>query len=177
MKKEMKFKKQFRYMKTVYNRIHLVDKCLMVFMIVLLTQSTYSLFFHGVVSEEIGSIDVIVRTSAAAIFGYFLSANFVKDVPETDKEPELLENTGDIKSQELEEENFHKQPICNSIQIIIASVIGLFCLTVLILIRDMAVVGSVAGSSVSAAATVTQFRDFVSGCVGFLIGSPTHGRK
>ena len=59
------------------NRIPLVDKCLLVFFLVLLTQSAYSLFSHNGTGSEIEHIDVIVRTSSAAIFGYILSANFI----------------------------------------------------------------------------------------------------
>ena len=59
------------------NRIPLVDKCLLVFFLVLLTQSAYSLFSHNGTGTEIEHIDVIVRTSSAAIFGYILSANFI----------------------------------------------------------------------------------------------------
>ena len=60
-----------------FNRIPLVDKCLLVFFLVLLTQSAYSLFSHNGTGSEIEHIDVIVRTSSAAIFGYILSANFI----------------------------------------------------------------------------------------------------
>ena len=59
------------------NRIPLVDKCLLVFFLVLLTQSAYSLFAHNSSNSEIEHVDVIVRTSAASIFGYLLSANFI----------------------------------------------------------------------------------------------------
>ena len=59
------------------NRIPLVDKCLLVFFLALLTQSAYSLFSHNGTGSEIEHIDVIVRTSSAAIFGYILSANFI----------------------------------------------------------------------------------------------------
>ena len=40
-------------------------------------QSAYSLFAHNSSNSEIEHVDVIVRTSAASIFGYLLSANFI----------------------------------------------------------------------------------------------------
>ena len=58
-------------------RIHPVDKSLLLFMVLLLLQSAYSIFFPSEVNPAVGDIDVIIRTSSAAIFGYFLSANFV----------------------------------------------------------------------------------------------------
>ena len=47
-------------------------------MAVLLVQSAYSLFSGGKSAGEGGHIDVIVRTASAAVFGYFLSANFIR---------------------------------------------------------------------------------------------------
>lgn len=55
-----------------------------------------------------------------------------------------------------------------------ATVIGLFCLCVLLILRNMGASGEQILDSDSVSATVVQFRDFVSGCVGFLIGVPTH---
>ena len=66
--------------------------------------------------------------------------------------------------------------VSGRLQILIATVIGVFCLVTLILMRDLGG-GSDAGWSATAAATITQFRDFVSGCVGFLIGCPTSGKQ
>lgn len=49
------------------------DLWLVIFLAVLLAQSAFSLFAPAPVDGS-GGIDVIVRTSAAAIFGYFLSS-------------------------------------------------------------------------------------------------------
>lgn len=62
--------------RAAWQQLHLVDRCLLILMAVLLAQSTYTLFFPGGDSQLSGSIDIVVRTSAASIFGYFLSANF-----------------------------------------------------------------------------------------------------
>ena len=45
-------------------------------MLILLLQSAYNIFLDEPAYQEENTIDVIVRTSQAAIFGYFLSANF-----------------------------------------------------------------------------------------------------
>ena len=56
-------------------------------MAVLMLQSLYTLFFPGWDSQLSGSIDVVVRTSAAAVFGYFLSANFAARGEESQQAP------------------------------------------------------------------------------------------
>ena len=105
------------------------DLWLVIFLAVLLAQSAFSLFAPAPVDGS-GGIDVIVRTSAAAIFGYFLSSG---------------------------------APPAGRLRIRAVSCTGLFCLLTLLALR--------------AAATIAQLRDFVSGCVGFLIGSPGGGQS
>ena len=157
-----------------FHRIHLVDRCLIVFMAILLIQSAYSLVIRSGGIGQSNEIDVIVRTSAASIFGYFLSANFIR------RDPERPEFNGESLDQEGPESNGPESngpdTVSGRLQILIATVIGVFCLVTLILMRDLGG-GSDAGWSATAAATITQFRDFVSGCVGFLIGCPTSGKQ
>lgn len=62
--------------RAAWQQLHLVDRCLLILMAILLAQSTYTLFFPGGEGQLSGSIDIVIRTSAASIFGYFLSANF-----------------------------------------------------------------------------------------------------
>lgn len=156
-------------------QIHLVDKCLILFMLVLLAQSAYTLFSAHSLAKESSDIDVIVRTSSAAIFGYFLSANFIrrsslsKGAPELQKSPEnpLPEDTAASGQPDIQTE------AASRLQIIAATTIGLFCMITLLILRDSISGSSPAANNASITATVTQFRDFVSGCVGFLIGCPT----
>ena len=182
-------------MRQAAKNIHLVDKCLMVFMAVLLLQSAHSLFFPGDTDGEAGGIDVIVRTSSAAIFGYFLSANFNRR-PDSAAEGQAVGGSGTVEPPAQGQEaprariGFQMQeeggapvrlppsqlPSGDSggepcrLQVLTAWVIGLFCLFILLLLRSVGV-----PEDGSATATVAQFRDFVSGCVGFLIGCPTRG--
>ena len=67
----------FQSIRRVFSKIPLVDKCLLIIFLVLMLQSAYSLFAHNSSNSEIEHVDVIVRTSAASIFGYLLSANFI----------------------------------------------------------------------------------------------------
>lgn len=195
-------KKFFLCWKCVWSslsKIHLVDKCLLLFMTILLFQSAYYLFAGGTPTSEIGSIDLIFRTSSAAIFGYFLSANFIrhpnlpadnhtagsKTITSPSDDPSKTKNKmGFAPPDASPEENppgnieFLKEPeeedMISRLQIIIATAIGLFCLLVLIGLRDLSQFAPDMSGSSSSIATISQFRDYVSGCVGFLIGCPTN---
>ena len=209
MKTEKKFFDKIKY---DFKRIHLVDKYLIVFMAVLLLQSAYSLFVQRELSNGAGDIDIIVRTSAAAIFGYFLSANFINrsvgketgrktdgskdkttiypqnkafsDSGETTIKnqmgfavPETGSSLEEGKAEPLSDEEEVMEELTGQLQVVIAATIGLFCLLVLIFMRNIVGNALMPGSSSSSIATVAQFRDFVSGCVGFLIGCPTSDPK
>ena len=167
-----------------WSSIHWVDKSLILFMLLLLGQSACSLFLPDSGTQSVHDIDIIVRTSSASIFGYFLSANFIRrstpDVaaPPEATAPDTAENGRDGQpfaagggEPAAGDANLLPagQPRTACLQVAVAAGIGLFCLLTLILLRDTGW-----NESPSATATVVQFRDFVSGCVGFLIGSPTH---
>lgn len=176
--------------------VYLVDRCLLLFMMVLLVQSACSVFLPGDRGGESGSIDIIVRTSSAAIFGYFLSANFNrrtsaiptaagqtslqgKEMPSAGTGEGPLAQIGfQAPSDGAEEAPERTEPPSVSaeagqtpedrLQILTAAGIGLFSLLILLLLRWMGT-----PEDGSATATAAQLRDFVSGCVGFLIGCPT----
>ena len=183
----------------------LVDRCLLVFMAVLLLRSAWRIFCPGEGGGLAEDIDIIIRTSSAAIFGYFLSANFLRRVPEERGKSETREAAVSLRTINMTEEQpvdrlrgrigfaagpeSEAQPgtgsiqpaqgggtrrICAHLQVLAAAGIGLFCLLTLILACDVAHWDEM-GVSASVTATIAQFRDFVSGCVGFLIGSPPAG--
>ena len=189
----------------VLSNIHPVDKSLLLLMLALLLQSAYSIFFPGQTSEIIKEIDIIVRTSAAAIFGYFLSANFTRRAPSSGQAPadtevhkqqaeagsppeasglkarigfsDSDESAAETGTASAEESLSPEDTATNRLQVIVAAGIGLFCLIVLLVLRNLAQWGLVPADSDSVASTVVQFRDFISGCVGFLIGCPTHSSQ
>ena len=184
--------------------IHPVDRYLILFTVVLLAQSVYSLFAPEQ-TPLAGNIDTMVRTSLAAVFGYFLSGNFntgssekavqeekpspdIDSTPEealakpsqasapslqTEAQQEAAPRTAEIPAQTVP--TVPKVSIgVSRLQIFLAAGIGLVCLIALLVLRchpglsEQALTGS-------PAATVAQFRDLVSGCIGFLIGCPVHG--
>ena len=161
--------------------IHLVDKCLILFMAILLIQSACTLLGFPGNTAQANEIDVIIRTSSAAIFGYFLSANFIRNGASGSGQQETARmGDGGLKELAAEEgeENKEEHPVeSGRLQILIAAAVGLFCLFTLILLRNVGGWGEGIEASPSATATVAQFRDFVSGCVGFLIGSPTNRQR
>ena len=143
-------------------------------MFVLLIQLGYSLFFSGKAANEFSSIDVIVRTSTASIFGYFLSANFIKHKPPSENQQTKSSGGAEINiAEQKESEEVAEAIVENKMQIIIATAMGLFCLISLLVLRNISDWKPDFAGSSSTAATIAQFRDFVSGCVGFLIGCPS----
>lgn len=181
-----------------WGRIHLVDKCLLTILAILMLQSALNLFFAASTSQEMNSIDVVIRTSAAGIFGYLISANFDQDkkrsghgkaqakapnmvpaAPATEtpvpqgrigfdtgaapmaasQPPRLAEN------QKRVHENYDRT------QILIVAGVGVVSLCVILVYRNWFTAGPIA------AGTLTQFRDFVSGSVGFLISCTTSGAR
>lgn len=157
---------------------------------ILLVQSAVSLVFPASPENTLQhDIDVIVRTAAASIFGYFLSGPLQKN-----SEAEQLlsapapaalapENTsaatvknkigfavGDVSQESggIQLTQQKRAAASHKPHIAAATCIGLFCLVSLILLRNS---GWTPGTdTTAAAATVAQFRDFISGCIGFLIG-------
>lgn len=176
----------------------------MVFMVLLLFQSTFNVFANHTITGDAGSIDIIIRTSTAAIFGYFLSTNFIRHASssspngtESGTKNVPAESSGEIQNhigfsaQDTNDIGNNLElggasgtrnpepdhPDASRLQIITAAVIGLFCLVVLMLLRNISLLSADTATSSSATATVSQFRDIVSGCIGFLIGCPTSKRN
>lgn len=177
-------------------RIHPVDKSLLLLMLILLIQSAVNLFLPASGSSITGDIDIVVRTSAAAIFGYFLSANFIGhdeasgqatqsaqahilkagNGPVQDSAPRAqigfsaAETAPDSAAPPVQ----MPQQSIRCLQVRAATFIGLFCLIALLILRNLTQLGIVSPASDSVTGTIVQFRDFISGCVGFLIGCPTN---
>lgn len=186
--------------------VHPVDRCLIVFTAVLLAYSVYSLFVPEQTAVA-GDIDTMVRTSLAAVFGYFLSTNFGVDsselsmqkrntfsgfVSQEEAEPEKPEISFASEDPPVVQQNTEPQPsnvptqeesssedpesappTASRLQILLAAGIGLICLISLMVLRCFPALAE-QGISGSPAATIAQFRDLVSGCIGFLIGYPAH---
>lgn len=157
----------------IYSRwrnLPLTDRCLLLFMCILLLQAALTLFFHDMSSTSTQPVDTMMRTTAAAVFGYFISGGYgggqdakqkekinpAIQAKENDSKTELPCPCGSRRSQE---------------QVLIITGIGLFSLITLILARNHTQLTPLSTAAMS------QLRDFVSGSVGFLIGHPEKKEK
>lgn len=154
----------------VRRRIRLTDACLLLFMIILMMQSVYNLFFRELNGlEGAGAIDVIIRTTTAAIYGYFIGAGFLRDEQILEQEGKIDAPMTKIRDAEINQAlsiqaNYIKQRARQ--QIIIVATIGIFSLIILLVVNNVVI-----ELPTTAIATVSQLRDFVSGSVGLLIGN------
>lgn len=184
--------KMFNDVKRAIKSICIVDRLLIIFMIILFFYMILHLFIGINNTQDTNAIDIIVRTSMASIFGYFISSNFAKtarvpvsqitanskiDLSPTDTgkyatshttnqigfqsdEPSLNETIGEASSSESA---ITAQKSCNKTQIIIVSSIGLISLLTLLLIKLLK------NDTPEFTAIISQLRDFVSVCIGFLV--------
>ena len=173
-----------------WKEISISDKVLIIIMIILLIQCIFNLFTPEPTNSNSISINVIIRTSVAAIFGYFLSENFLKNeviksrnsgiVVPLSKNDDDIEHSNDSDDSicSTDELPFKinnkkvKEYICNkTLQILIALTVCIISLLCLIIGNNFNLIPS--GTS----PTVIQFRDLISSCVGFLLGHSSNSIK
>ncbi len=178
-------------LKGVFRKISLVDRFLLLFMLILLVYMAVNLLTGTAAFRETNTVDIIVRTSAAAIFGYFVSRNFIKTGSSGAADtagPAQPERITEIAVEAAEKQIKNRigfeiadgsapndtgkaaytavppsASACNKVQVIVVSVIGLFSLILLVIARRFTEI------TPEMASTVSQLQDFVSACVGFLI--------
>lgn len=177
--------------RAVMKKISIVDKSLMIIMLILMIQSAFNLFVNEANSQDSSAIDAVVRTSAAAIFGYFLSANFVKKkiageaqsnnqtgaylpiqtfTADEPKNQIGFEITSDavlhpLETAQPQTDMTDAVPVqYSSHQVVIVSVIAVISLLTLLVFRNFTT------QTAQAIATISQLRDFISASVGFLVG-------
>ena len=158
----------------------------MVFLAVLLVQSAVNLLCPAGAGLA-GDIDIIIRTSDAAIFGYLAreaapayTLEAEAGAPVSGAPVGRIGFDAGAAGTPLSQAEVPVPPestpdpeeTVSSVQIACAAAVGLFCLAALLALRNLSALGLLPLSD-GAADTVVQFRDFVSGCVGFLIGCPT----
>jgi hypothetical protein len=143
--------------------ISVVDRFLIAIMFILLIQSVFSFFHSENISSQANTVDVIVRTSSASIFGYFLSENFMKGKKNySDSKNKTIVTLSSLNDIQLSDENDDLS--CNRTQVFIIASICIICLIILLVIRNFFEIQD--NNSVS----ISQLRDFVSSGIGFLVG-------
>lgn len=159
-----------------------VDIVLMVLFLVLLVHAGITLFSEQTASQERTAIDIVLRTSAAAIFGYFLSAQTTAkptssatasaaiSISSTVQPTNAPQNAIGFQTSEPgaqlvpgNAQSTTSEPDCRNTRILFLSAVGGICLIFLLLLRHCETVPE------SAAATISQFRDFIAASIGFLI--------
>ena len=174
--------------------LSLADRCLFFMFLVLLVQSAAVMFSPPL--DAGGEIDIIVRTSSASIFGYLLSGGLSgsRTIPESPAEdpaampvmpsPEPSAAAEPVSMEPVRTESGSAslpdmtQPAaggCSRIRVLATAGVGIFCLLSLLLLRDWPGKAAQLADSGSGTAMVTQFRDFISGAVGFLTGCASRG--
>ena len=163
--------------------VYPVDIVLMLFLLMLLIHAGVSLFSEQGVSQERTTIDIIARTSAAAIFGYFLSAPAASTSSGTtaiggkavtlvssEKTADTPQNAIGFQTGDAGEtltpgsvQTTSGEPNYRISRILFLSAVGGVCLIFLLILRNCDTVPE------SAAATISQFRDFIAASIGFLI--------
>lgn len=159
-------------------------------MIILFIQCVYTLYNGTSEQGNYNSINMTIRTSVASIFGYFLSGNFLLKEDEKNKKKEsnyslqllerLLEDETvkenlkcEIKAGSIDckidvDQKEEVRVFCNrNLQSVIAIVICIIAIIILVIGINFEIIPE---SSIIA---IAQFRDLISGCIGFLLGNPS----
>lgn len=147
--------KIWRKAKRTFDNVCIVDRFLLIFLLVLFGYIIAHIFSGAAASQEGNTIDIIVRTSMAAIFGYFISSNF------SERQNTLSAQSTDSEDQSLGQAVSFRR--CSKIQVTIVASIGLISLAILFVTRFYQ------DFTPELSATISQLRDFVSACIGFLV--------
>lgn len=155
-------KRIFETIKQSLSGICLIDKILMAYMGILLVYIAIHLIW-GATLQESTSVDTIIRTSASAIFGYFISNNFIRSNSDTESKSEMnIQAQNDLTEQE-KNTAADTSVCCSRLQIIVVSGIGFIALVLLLISRNYT------QTTPEFSATVSQLRDFLSASIGFLV--------
>lgn len=177
--------------------IRIGDWWLLGLFVILILQSVYGLFFPLPADSGMESIDVVFRTSEAAIFGYIISGNFGRRQTKTEKisdtttdatassigfdtqdmqTPQATATSGkrtaltEVAPSPTASPKKSRTKLKNTHQLTLVGIIGVVSLLILIAWRNT--YGNNGLATTSMIAVIAQYRDMVSGCVGFLIGQP-----
>lgn len=185
--------KKWERLSPFFKSIPSVEQILLLLMLLLFVQ-----FFIVLTEKEphdAEAIDVVMRSMAATIFGYFVGGRF-----ETSAE-EKSEKTDAISQQSVPRGTGSKSPVAkigfvsensqektvvpddqflpkarknalrgNSLQIWIVGSVGFLSLLILFLVRDVEALGRILETQ-SGIATISQLRDFAAGSIGFLVSA------
>lgn len=145
--------------------MRLSDRCLCLFLLFLLLQSAWHIFLPPDLTKEFDAMDAMIRSSAATIFGYFIS-NAFGNMPEKNETEISLKSREKNSTESLSDGN----PLPSGTncrirqQILIVAGVGFFSLVIITFVRLYT------SPSHDAIASLSQFQDFLVGSIGFLVG-------
>lgn len=176
--------KSSKKIKSAISEIKSVDQFLLVFLVLFLAQIGYGLFTDDALSPQTTSIDIVIRTFASAVFGYFLSESVStpsaptlqiyspKQISIPAEDTSIKNRMGFSESPTTEETGYVStiatkpaRSFRQTFQICIVAGVGIISLLILLILRNTM---SVTDSMI---APLTQLRDVVSSSIGFLVGS------
>ncbi len=162
---------------------------------VLLVQSFILLFASSPDTDGLTQIDTIFRTTMSSIFGFMISSSFAKEdkkdgekIMTSSKNKQIgfgsAEQEGTVKmmAEPLDGQVAKAEPpqeaailtekiiekrTYNNFKIIILTVLCLFCLTAMLIVRNFS---ELVTNSSYALVTMSSYRDFISSSIGALIG-------
>lgn len=190
--------KRMRKFRDCWQSIHLIDQFLIVIMAILLV---YSLWIGGNMPGVSRDVGIMVRTTIASIFGYFISSNFVK----TEETGQKLGGDNAPRQQTISQSGGSPpatgkmgfsadSDISPDAEDLVVSAAANVCeeskwerpqnqlqiqiVGILCILSILALIYLDYGSEdLAASAAMSQFRDIVCGGIGFLIGTPNSKRK
>lgn len=190
---EKKFRKKWERLSPFFKNIPSVEQVLLLLMLLLFVQ-----FFIVLTEKEphdAEAIDVVMRSMAATIFGYFIggklgeSAEGKSDKTDAVSQRSIAKDAGN--QAPVAKIGFVSEPSAeasaskdsppppkarrislreSSLQIRIVGGIGFVSLLILFLVRDVEALGRILETQ-SGIATISQLRDFAAGSIGFLVSA------
>lgn len=166
-------KKKHLYQRLYHSLQHmrLSDRCLCLFLLFLLIQSACHIFLIPDLTKEFDAMDAMIRSSAATIFGYFISNAFGSSADTGENDPSLEARE---KIETVPSADGTPLPSCQTCrirqQILIVAGVGFFSLIILSYVRMSAYPAQ------NTIASLSQFQDFLVGSIGFLVGHAKYER-
>ncbi len=174
--------------------IPLTDKFLLLFLLLLLIQSCVYLFCYEKLPPHDDTIDVMMRSCMATIFGYFMSAGFGQqtksdeiqqisaiaestvtaehtDTPTAKQIGFVADQTQPTPPKQPKQSIYTPLVARNKQQALIVAVLGFVALVVVFLFRMFFV------TQQYAIPVISQLQDFVVGSIGFLVGYQKNDMK
>ncbi len=142
-------------MKEALKKIKLVDIFIIVVLIILIANASFSIFsVDDELRQTATKLDLAFRTTLSSIIGYILSSNFISNKVKLKTKCQMVVDDNANAEQKKEQ----------NIQLIIIGIVAIVCLLVLLTARHFF------SDSELNTLNIALLTDICVGCIGFLIG-------